>query len=142
MAVPRQRADRVEHVLRHVLPGLPLGQDFVDLRLRRHVAGQQEVPERLDGRILRAGRLRQGLEGLGNRLAAEPDAFLRVEIGDVGDEAADVTGAADGLVDRDLIDDDLAKLLGEPVVRGRNSSIFCFRVCLRDMRISPCGSQE
>ncbi len=57
---------------------------------------------------LRAGSLGKSREGLGNSLAAEADTFLRIEVGDVGNQAVDVASATDGLVDSHLVDDDLA----------------------------------
>ena len=57
MAVPRQGADRVKHVLGNNLAGLPLGNNFVDLSLGRDIAGQEEVPEGLDGRVVGTGAL-------------------------------------------------------------------------------------
>ena len=66
-----------------------------------------------DGRILGPGDLGQRRERLGDRLAAEADPLLRVEVGDVGHEAADVAGAADALVDGHLVDDDLPVLLDQ-----------------------------
>ena len=128
VAVARQGADRVQHVLRDDLAGLPLGHDFVDLGLGRDIAGQQEVPEGLDGRIGGAGGLGQRREGLGDGLAAEADPFLRIKVGDVGDQAADVAGAADAWSMLTWSMMTLPNSLTSLVVRGRNSSIFCFRV--------------
>ena len=108
VAVTRHAADDIPHVGRNVLANLPLGQNFVDLGLGGHVAGEKEIPERFHGRIFGAGSLGKSCEGLGNGLAAEADTFLRIEVGDVGNQAVDVASAADGLIDSHLVDDDLA----------------------------------
>src|SRR5574338_533979 len=81
----------------------------------RDLAGEEEVEEALHRRHLGAGDhvLLEGREGLGDGLAAEADAFLGIEVGDVGHEAAHVARAADRLADVDLVDHDLAEFLVE-----------------------------
>ena len=99
MAVPRQSADGIEHILGNCLTCFPFGHDFVHLCLGRNIAGQKEVPEGLDSRIGGVGGLGERCERLRDGLATEADPFLGVKIGNVGNQAADVTGAADALVD-------------------------------------------
>jgi hypothetical protein len=122
MAVPRQGADGVPHIGRDHLALFPLGQNLVNLGLCRDVAGQEEVPEGFNGRVLGVGGLGQRLKGLGDGLAAEADPFLGVEIGDIGDETTDVTRPTDRLVDGDLVDDYLAELLYE--LGGAGAELF------------------
>ena len=113
MGVARHRPEDVEHVLGHVCPRLEVLDDFERLLFRRNVAREEEVPEPFHVRIVAPGHLGQRRERLGDRLAAEADPLLRVEVGDVGHEAADVAGAADALVDGHLVDHDLPLLLDQ-----------------------------
>ncbi len=104
MAVAWQRPQHVEDVLRHRASRLEILDDFQRFFLARHRPGEEEVPEALDVGVLLPRRLRKRGHHLADRLAAEADAFHRIEVGDVGHQAADAAGAADRLADRDLAD--------------------------------------
>ncbi len=86
MAVARQCAYRSKYVLRNNLTGLPLGHDFGNLGISRHVTGKKHVPEGLNGRIGGTRSLGQRCKGLGDGLATEADPFLGIQVGDIGHE--------------------------------------------------------
>ena len=113
MAVARQGADGVPDVGRNDLPGFPLGNHLVHLRLGRDIAGQQKKPEGLDGRIVGFGGLWQCRESLGNGLATETDPFLRIQVRDVGDQGLNVAGAADRLRNGHVADFYFAEFLDQ-----------------------------
>ena len=109
MAVFGQGADSIKHVLGNNLTGLPLGNNFVNLSLSRNITGQQHIPERLNSRIFGVRSLWQCLKGLRNGLTAETDAFLGIQVGDIGYQVTDVTGTADALIDGYFINLHLAE---------------------------------
>ena len=113
VGVGRHRAQDVDHVLRQGAPLLELLDHLEGLRHGRHLAGHEEPEEALDVGVVPARDLGQALHGLGDVLAAEADALLRVEVGDVGDQALDVARAADDLLDGDLLHLGAAELLDQ-----------------------------
>ena len=110
MTLTRHGAEDTPDVGRNILAKLPFGDNFVDLCRGRHVPGEQEVPERFHGGILGTLDLGERREDLRDGLAAEADAFLGIEVGDVGNQGGNTTGTADHLVDCHLVDHHSAEM--------------------------------
>ncbi len=118
VAVLGHGLQHVEDVAGHLRAALEVRQHLVHLGLRGDLARQQEVPEGFHRGIFAALGLRQGREGLGDVLAAEADAFLGIQVGDVRHQSVDVARPADDLADVHLVDDDVRELLGELLRAG------------------------
>jgi hypothetical protein len=89
----------VAYVLGDLPPSLEILHHLQGLVLRGHVTRQEEVPESLHIGVVGTGYLGERLEGFGNGLAAEANALVRIQVGDVGHQAFDAARSADDLSD-------------------------------------------
>ena len=113
MGIARQCTQYVNDVLGNLRAFLPVFDHFQCLLHGRYVSGHQHPPEAFNIRIITSGYFRQSFEGFGNGFAAEADAFIGVEVGDIGDQALDASGAADGLTDGHVTQFDIAAFLDQ-----------------------------
>ncbi len=132
MCVAGHGAKQVDYVLGNLGALFPVRDDLESLLHGRDITGQKKIPEALDIGVVATGNLGQGSKGFGNGHAPEPDAFHRIKIGDVGNQALNAAGAANGLSNGNVAELDVAELLDQTGGTGTMLLDFlkqCFLQC-------------
>ena len=100
-------------MLGHVLGAdLEVRLQLRDLVGRGHVAGDQQIPQAGGVGLQAAAGRGQGGAGLGDRVAAETDALVGVEVRRVTHQALDAAHAAQGSADLDFAKADISVIIG------------------------------